>query len=212
MKTDDLIASLAADNTWRPQPVWMWLLAGLVAALPFSAAIFMMRLGLRPDISTAAHNPFFDFKFVVTIAFASVTAAIVLHLSRPEASLKGWLWLLAIPAGLLGVAVVVDLTIPQRSTWTSRLIGSNSTFCLTWIPAMSLPLLAAALVTLRHGATTRPAIAGAFAGLLAAGVAATMYASHCPDDSPLFVATWYTLAALLVSAVGALIGSRVLKL
>ena len=44
-----------------------------------------------------------------------------------------------------------------------------------------------------------------------AGLAATLYASHCTDDSPLFVATWYTLAVALVAAVGALVGSRVLK-
>jgi hypothetical protein len=76
---------------------------------------------------------------------------------------------------------------------------------------MSLPLLAAALVGLRHGAPTRPAIAGAIAGLLSAGLAAILYASHCTDDSPLFVATWYTIAAALVTAVGALAGSRVLR-
>jgi hypothetical protein len=64
---------------------------------------------------------------------------------------------------------------------------------------------------LRHGAPARPAVAGAFAGLLSAGLAATLYASHCTDDSPLFVATWYSIATLLVTAIGALAGSRVLR-
>lgn len=212
MKTDDLIESLTVDHAWRSRPVWLWLLAGLVSALPFSIAIFAMRLGVRPDIAAAMHNPFFGFKFVITIALASVTAALALHLSRPEASLKGWVWLLAIPLGLLGLAVTADLVTQPSSTWKTRLVGSNSTFCLTWIPIMSMPLLAASLLGLRHGATTRPVVAGASAGLLAAAVAATLYASHCPDDSPLFVATWYMLAALLVAGIGALIGSRVLKL
>ena len=44
-----------------------------------------------------------------------------------------------------------------------------------------------------------------------AGLAATLYASHCTDDSPLFVATWYTVATALVTAIGAFIGSRVLR-
>ena len=73
-----------------------------------------------------------------------------------------------------------------------------------------MPLLVAALVGLRHGAPTRPAVTGAIAGLLASGLAATLYAAHCTDDSPLFVATWYTLAAGLVTAVGALAGRKVL--
>ncbi|HLX14102.1 MAG TPA: NrsF family protein, partial [Bradyrhizobium sp.] len=90
-------------------------------------------------------------------------------------------------------------------------VGSNSRICMTAIPLMSLPLLAAALIGLRHGATARPAVAGAIAGLASAGLAATLYASHCTDDSPLFVATWYPIATALVVAVGALAGSRVLR-
>jgi hypothetical protein len=93
----------------------------------------------------------------------------------------------------------------------TRLIGNNSRACMTAIPLMSLPILAGALIGLRHGAPTRPALAGAIAGLLSAGLAATLYASHCTDDSPLFVATWYTLATALVAAVGALAGSKLLK-
>jgi hypothetical protein len=99
------------------------------------------------------------------------------------------------------------MMMPQRLPMMTRLVGSNSRVCLTAIPLMSLPLLAAALIGLRHGAPTRPALAGAIAGLLSAGLAATLYASHCTDDSPLFVATWYTLATALVTAIGALAGS-----
>jgi len=42
-------------------------------------------------------------------------------------------------------------------------------------------------------------------------LAATLYAAHCPDDSPLFVATWYSTATALVTALGALLGSKVLR-
>ena len=52
---------------------------------------------------------------------------------------------------------------------------------------------------------------GAIAGLVSAGLAATLYAAHCSDDSPLFVVTWYTIATALVTAVGALVGSKVLR-
>jgi hypothetical protein len=93
----------------------------------------------------------------------------------------------------------------------TRLVGSNSKICMTAIPALSLPLLIAALIGLRHGAPSRPALSGAIAGLLSAGLAATLYASHCTDDSPLFVATWYTLAVALMAALGALMGSRMLR-
>jgi len=103
------------------------------------------------------------------------------------------------------------MMMPQRLPMMTRLIGSNSRVCMTAIPLMSLPLLAAALIGLRHGAPTRPAVAGAIAGLLSAGLAATLYASHCTDDSPLFVTTWYTISTALVTAIGALAGPRVLR-
>ena len=64
-------------------------------------AMFFASLGVRPDVMIAMHNPFFDLKFAVKLALAISGIAIGLHLSRPEASLRGWAWLLLIPAGLL---------------------------------------------------------------------------------------------------------------
>jgi hypothetical protein len=211
METDQLIRTLAADNEHRTRPVGLVLALSLLAGAPFSVAIFLASLGVRPDVMTAMHNPFFDLKFVVTLALAIAAIAVSLHLSRPEALLRGWAWLLLIPAGLLAIGIGSEMMMPQRLPMMTRLIGSNSRVCMTAIPLISLPLLAAALIGLRHGAPARPAVAGAIAGLLSAGLAATLYASHCTDDSPLFVATWYTIATALVTAIGALAGSRVLR-
>ena len=211
MHTDQLIRTLAADGAHRARPVGFVLALALLSAAPVSIAIFFAGLGVRPDVMTAMHNPFFDLKFVVTLALAISAMTVSLHLSRPEASLRGWAWLLMIPAGLLLAGIAFEMTLPQRLPMMTRLVGSNSRICLTAIPLMSLPLLAAALFGLRHGAPSHPAVAGAIAGLLSAGLAATLYASHCTDDSPLFVATWYSIATALVTAIGALAGSRVLR-
>jgi hypothetical protein len=83
--------------------------------------------------------------------------------------------------------------------------------CLVAIPAFSIPTLAALLYAMRESAPSNPTLAGAMAGLAAAGIAATYYASNCTDDSPLFVATWYTLAVAVVATAGALIGRRLLR-
>ena len=211
MQTDQLIRTLAADNAHRARPVGFALALALLAAAPVSLVMFFSALGVRPDVMTAMHDPFFDFKFAVTLALAISAISLSLHLSRPEASLRGWGWLLLIPAGLLIAGIASEMMMPQRLPMMTRLVGSNSKICMTAIPLLSLPLLAAALVGLRHGAPARPAVAGALAGLLSAGLAATLYASHCTDDSPLFVATWYTIATALVTAIGALVGSKVLR-
>ena len=211
METDQLIRTLAADNAHRVRPVGFVLALALLAAAPVSVAMLFAGLGVRPDLMTAMSNPFFDLKFAVTLALAIPAIAISLHLSRPEASLRGWKWLLLIPVGLLLAGIASEMMMPQRLPMMTRLVGNNSRLCMTAIPLMSLPPLVAALIGLRHGAPARPAVAGAIAGLLSAGLAATLYASHCTDDSPLFVATWYTIATALVTAIGALAGSRVLR-
>jgi hypothetical protein len=211
MQTDRLIAALAADASAAPRRIGPVLALALLAALPVSVALFMSILGMRPDVRTAMHNPFFDLKFAVTLALAAAAITISLHLARPEASLRGFVWLLAIPAGLLVAGISGEMMMPQRLPMMTRMVGHNSKVCLTAVPLLSMPLLAAALIGLRHGAPSRPALAGAMAGVMSSGLAATLYASNCTDDSPLFVATWYTLATIIVAAIGALVGSRVLR-
>ena len=70
METDQLIRSLAADNAHHARPVGLVLALALLAAAPVSAAMFFATLGVRPDVMTAMHNPFFDLKFAVTLALA----------------------------------------------------------------------------------------------------------------------------------------------
>jgi hypothetical protein len=211
METEQLIRTLAADNTEPARPVGFVLALALVAAAPVSVLMFVATLGVRPDVMTAMHNPFFDLKFAVTLALAISAVVLSLHLSRPEALLRGWALLLLVPAGILAAGIGGEMMMPQRLPMMTRLVGNNSRACMTAIPLLSLPLLAGALVGLRHGAPTRPAMAGAVAGMLSAGLAATLYASHCTDDSPLFVMTWYSVATALVAAIGALVGSKVLR-
>ena len=94
MDTNDLIRTLAADNDTHERSVGHLLLAALVLAVPVSTALFLTGLGVRSDVMTAVRNPMFDLKFAVTLALAAGAIVISLHLSRPEASLGRWAWLL----------------------------------------------------------------------------------------------------------------------
>lgn len=80
--------------------------------------------------------------------------------------------------------------------------------CLTYIPPIGLGPLAVFLWTLRYTAPTKLAFAGSVAGLLAGGIAAAFYAAQCSDDSPLFVAIWYTIAVAILALLGAVGASR----
>ena len=83
--------------------------------------------------------------------------------------------------------------------------------CLRSIPFLGFAPLIATLLALRNGAPERPALAGAAAGLFAGAIGAAIYATHCPDDSPLFVAVWYPIAIAFMTALGAMLGARLLR-
>ena len=114
MDTEQLIRTLAADNSHRARPVGYVLMLALLAAAPVSLLMFFTELGVRPDIMTAMRNPFFDLKFAVTLALAISAIAVALHLSRPEASLRGFGWFLLIPAGILVAGISGEMMMPQR--------------------------------------------------------------------------------------------------
>lgn len=210
MRTEDLINTLAADRTVDTAPGRVLALAVLAGTF-IGAIVFAAMLGVRPDVREAMHTVRFPFKFVVTIALAIAGLKLVSSLERPGADIRTAARLLIIPALLIGVAVLIELFVIPSSGWAPRMIGTNAAVCLTAIPMIAIAPLIAVFIAMRHAAPTAPARAGAAAGLAASAVAATLYASHCTDDSPLFVVIWYSIAIALVAGVGALLGSRILR-
>lgn len=211
MKTDELIKTLGADAKTTAMPLGrMWLVV-LVFAVIAAAAVFFMTIGMRPDFMQAAQTIRFLFKFVFTATLATTAFLALRMLAMPGAPAgKYGRWLLIAPL-FMAAAIVFELIAMPSSDWGRRLVGNNMMVCLASIPLIGLVPLAALLVGLKHAAPTRPALSGAIAGLLAGGLAATFYAAHCADDSPLFVATWYGLAITALGGIGALTGRFFLR-
>ena len=210
MRTSELIAVLAADPVPEPIRIRRRVAAALAIGFIGSLAIYALLMGPRPDIAEAARTVRFNLKFVDAFAFALPSLLLTLRLARPDAKPQALaLWLIA-PLILLAAGVVVELLVVPSDQWLARLVGHHSLFCMRMIPLLAAPMLAALIVALKAGAPMHPALTGALAGAATAGIAALLYATHCPDDSPLFVATWYPLATLICAAVGALAGRRFL--
>ncbi|WP_225770532.1 NrsF family protein [Inquilinus sp. Marseille-Q2685] len=210
MKTDDLITALAQDAPVR-WPFGRAVAAAMAGGAVVAGVIFFAGVGIRPDVMQAVETVRYLFKFVVTLALAVTATGLILHLARPGVPLGAWRWALLAAPVLLVVSVALEMMAMPMSSWGGRWIGTNAPWCLTLIPLMALGPLALLLLALRQGAPRRPGLAGAVAGLVASGIAATFYAAHCPDDSPFFVATWYTLATGIVVLIGALAGRRWLR-
>ena len=208
MKTDDLIEVLVEDRGSPSMPPRTAVLWAVIAGALVAGVLFIVVLSYRPDIDEAAETYRFQFNFVFTLTLAATAVALVLQVLRPEAVLGRSLWLIALAPALLIAAVLAELIIMPSSTWLPRLIGTNARFCLTMIPLLSIAPLLAFFAALRKGAPANPGLAGALAGLGSGAIAATLYASHCTDDSPLFVIVWYPIAIGLVTLAGDLAGRR----
>jgi hypothetical protein len=203
MDTNELIKALSADARQHTAPistVW-WGAVGLATVL--AAAIFFTTLGPRPDVAIAAETPRFLFKFAVTIMLAVIAFGLAGALARPDETWRKAMPYLGAAPVIIFSGVVAELLALPPDVWSAKLVGTNSMVCLTSIPLMGIGPLTIFVLALRHGAPTRPAFAGAVAGLLAGSIAATFYAAHCTDDSPLFVATWYMIAIASLALVGA---------
>jgi hypothetical protein len=209
MRTDELIRALTTDRAAAPQPPGRMLMLAAAAGFAVSAVAFTVWLGPRADVAAAATSVRFLFKPALMLALAAIAGMLLLRLMQPGMRVH-LLALAAVPA-VLALAVTAELAVLSPSRWPGALIGDNWYLCLSLIPLLSLPVAAALLLASRHGAPTRPAIAGAVAGLAAGSLAAALYAVNCTEDSPLFVAIWYSLAIAAVSAVCAFVGSRLLR-
>src|SRR6185312_9125314 len=210
MNTDQLLGALVADGAAAKSPIGRSLLRALAAGVAVSLVVFFSTLGIRPDIRPALETWRFDLKIVTVVLGLGLAFGVCRDCARPDMPRHPLRRLLPLLA-LIAAAVAVELALVPEASWRQRLVGSNMLICLPMVPILSLAPLAAVLWMLRRAAPASPALAGASAGLVAALSGATLYAFHCFDDSPLFVATWYSLATLAMVVVGALLGRRLLR-
>lgn len=211
MQTDDLIKALTADAATRVPAPGRALAAALVGGIALAGILFAIFLGPREDIATAIGTWRFQFKLVVTTLLLVSTIPILTRLARPDASPRATMAPLAIAPLLLAAGLVVELMTTPAQSWMARTIGHNWRDCLTIIPLLALTPLAAVMLALRSGAPASPTLSGAVAGVLAGAISATYYATLCTDDSPLFVATWYTIAITGLALAGAIAGRAALR-
>lgn len=210
MKTDELIRLLSQDAPVRMR-LGRALALAVAAGIVASAVLLLATVGLRDDLASAIGTVRVAFKIGMTLVLAIAAFGLVSRIGKPGVPLRPWALALLLPLALMVVAVGVELLVVPQDAWAARLIGRNAAFCLFFIPVLSLAPLAGLLAALRNGAPENPGLAGAAAGLAAGAIGAALYAWHCPDDSPLFGAAWYTLAVTVVIAVGYATGRRFLR-
>jgi hypothetical protein len=183
----------------------------IIGGLAISSALFSLTLGVRPDILSALSTWRFDLKLSANLVLVIAATWVALRLSSPTTKPLSAMRPLLVPALLLLAAAMYELVTVPASAWPSRAMGVNGVMCLASIIFLSVLPLTATIYALRQGAPTSPAVTGAAAGLLAGALGATVFAMHCTNDSPLFVAIWYALAIGLMSMFGLVVGRHALR-
>ncbi|WP_426104887.1 NrsF family protein [Massilia sp. TSP1-1-2] len=211
MKTDELIDMLATG----PDVALARATAGrnvllVLGALLLSGLLMGVTLGLRPHLGLAVALPAFWLKFVFSVALAGAGWLAARRLSAPGSRLGQLPLVVGAPIVLVWLVAAAVLAQSAPELRGALFWGSTWRYCPVLIALMSLPVFAATLCIMRQLAPTRLRLAGAAAGLASGGAAAALYCLHCPEMSAAFVGFWYLLGILVPTAIGALIGPRVL--
>lgn len=211
MNTQDLIGLLAHDTQNAPKPVRQQLARAAVLSCCVTGVLMVQAFGINPELSDMVQQPAFVTKMLWLLALMVFSVLGLLRLARPGMSAGPTFWGLGLSmlvmTGLGGLQTLQTAAGSRQDLW----LGDSWQVCSISILGLSLPVLGALLWALRQLAPTRPALAGAAAGWLAASMAASIYSLHCTETTFAFFTAWYGGGMVLVSLLGAALGARWLR-
>ena len=212
MKTDEFVAMLASGTAEvAPRGVERRFVVGIGLGVMASSLLLVGTLDIRVDLAMAARLPMFWVKlgFAASLMLASLLAA--LRLSRPGMPVGRTPGAIAIPIVALWLLAIVTLATTAPSQRLALLFGATWTVCPLLIAMLAVPVFVGSMWALAGLAPTRLRLAGASAGLLSGATAALVYSLHCPEMAAPFLAIWYVFGIALPTALGALLGPRLLR-
>ncbi|MFM0318806.1 DUF1109 domain-containing protein [Paraburkholderia nemoris] len=212
MRTDDLVGLLSTGIT----PVK----SGTVArrfgiSLPVAAigatALMATVFGIRPDLGAIVKTAIFWEKLAFPLCLAIGALIATVRLARPGAKVgTGWP-VMAIPVVIVWIAAIAVLVSAAPQDRLPAILGQSWRTCPFNILLLAVPGFIAIFWAVKGLAPTRLRLAGAISGLLASSVATVAYCFHCPEMSPAFWSIWYVAGMLLPTALGAVLGPKLLR-
>jgi len=212
MKTDELVSLLARgaqspDRGAATRRAVLALSAAGLLALAFTATV----LGLRADWfgQSPASALFLREAYCTCLSIAGLLAA--RRLALPGRRVGALAWGLVVPIALMWALAVVTLLQAPAAARPGLILGSTAAVCPWLIAVVATPIFVALLWLARGLAPTRLAAAGALAGFASGACGALIYTLHCPELAAPFLAVWYLLGMLIPTAVGFVLGPRLLR-
>jgi hypothetical protein len=167
--------------------------------------------GVQPDLISIAHGGPLAMKACYTLSLAAIAGSMLMPMLRPGKLVPDRGPLFVFPVLLLVGLAMLQTATTSNADPVSLWLGSSWQRCPPRIAILSAPIFAGACWAIRRQAPLRLRATGTLAGLVSGGIAATVYAFACKENGAGFVLVWYTLGIAISTAVGAMIGPRVLR-
>lgn len=184
---------------------------GIAAGAAASLAIVLFSLGVQPGLASVSAIIPLAVKLGSMLAAAGIALQAMRSLARPGRSAGPILAPLGLVALTLAAIAWGQLSADPLQGSTALWLGASWQSCSLRITALSLPLSVGIGWALRQHAPVNLSQAGAVCGLAAGSIAAAIYALACSEQSAGFVLLWYSLGIGAASAIGALLGPRLLR-
>lgn len=212
MKTDDLISMLATGVA----PVDRHVVGrrfGIAIAAGAAMALLLLSITLhfRADLAEVAATPLFWAKVALPLSLMLGALWMVMRLARPGMAFAGGWPGISVPFAAVWLGAAYVLANTPAGERAAAILGQTWRVCPFAIAMLSVPAFIAIFWALRGLAPTRLRLAGAMGGLLSGAVATLVYCLHCPEMGVAFWGVWYVLGMLVPTAIGALLGPRLLR-
>jgi len=212
VKTEELIAALAAGGDVVDPGSAARRHAGAMAVAVLAALLMTLGLlGLQPALPSEALIPMFWVREAFCAALAAAGLLGAARLSRPGAPLGLAPAAIAASLLILWALALGQLMVAAPQERLNLVLGQTARVCPFLIAMISTPLFVAIFRIMRSLAPTRLRLAGAAGGFAAGAMAALLYTLHCPELAAPFLGIWYLLGILMPTALGAVLGPRLLR-
>lgn len=212
MKTNDLIDMLATGaNLEQAGDPWRRLVHAIGFGTLVSTVLMVKAIPVNPDLANVMQLLAFWEKLGFAAAIAAVALLMVFRLSTPGVRLGNLFPALMAPILAIWILAGIALASAEPGARASLFFGNTWKVCPFLITMLATPVFAASFWAMRDLAPTNLRLAGAAAGLFSGAVGAVVYCFHCPELTAPFIAFWYLLGILIPTAVGAVVGKRLLR-
>jgi hypothetical protein len=168
-------------------------------------------LGVRHDLAQAVLLPMFWVKIAYAASLAIGGVVVAARLSRPGVRLGRWPAALAAPLLAMWILGAIVLMRADPAERAPLFFGETWRSCPFDVALLAAPVFIAVFWAMKGLAPTRLRVAGAAAGFASGAVGALVYSLHCPEQTAPFLGFWYLLGMLIPTAVGMLLGPRLLR-